>query len=250
MCAEWCQLLGMLSIMWIERRYVLRAVQSWGEVVATTRELLNVGLPVAVHFALEYLAFASVTGILAQMGEVEVAAHQIAVVINRLAYLPCLAIGEVACILVSSALGAKQMNDAELGMRAARATAVGYMTVCRPALGVGRAAVGGAVHQRSGHRRAGCRSFDGGGAVRCTRRHQHCVAGRAARRARCALECGRGHRRAVDHGAHGHMGPRARSRLGRVGRLVQLRRGNSHLRHHLRLAMALWQLAAGLCRKR
>ncbi len=130
LCAEWCQLLGMLSVMWMERQYVLRQLLRTADLVAAARELLTVGLPVAVHFALEYLAFASVTGILAQMGEVEVAAHQIAVVINRLAYLPCLAIGEVACILVSSALGAKQLNDAELGMRAARTTAVGYMTVC------------------------------------------------------------------------------------------------------------------------
>ena len=93
------------------------------------RELSAVGLPTALHFGFEYLAFAACTGILAQLGELEVAAHQIAIVVNRLAYLPGLAIGEVACILVSNALGAGQVDEAERAVRAALTTAVSFMVM-------------------------------------------------------------------------------------------------------------------------
>ena len=94
------------------------------------RELLTVGIPTALHCGFEYLAFASCTALLSSMGSLHVAAHQIAVVINRLSYLPGLAIGEVACILVSGALGARQLADADRAVRAALTTAVMFMVGC------------------------------------------------------------------------------------------------------------------------
>lgn len=127
---EWVQLALMAAMLLRDlRRGVWRGNGEGLPFMQGLRELSAVGLPTAVHFGFEYLAFAACTGILAQLGEAEVAAHQIAVVINRLAYLPGLAMGEVACILVSNALGANDLQEAERSVRAALTTAVSFMVV-------------------------------------------------------------------------------------------------------------------------
>lgn len=96
----------------------------------TLAELSSIGAPTALHFFCEYMAFVTCTGLLAQINRVEVAAHQIAVVINRIAYLPGLAIGEVACIMVSQALGAKRPEAAERAVRSALGLGVAFMIAC------------------------------------------------------------------------------------------------------------------------
>ena len=127
---EWVQLAVMSSMLLRDlRRGVWRGDGVRLPFMQGLRELSAVGLPTALHFGFEYLAFAACTGILAQLGEIEVAAHQIAIVVNRLAYLPGLAIGEVACILVSNALGAGSVEEAERAVRAALTTAVTFMVI-------------------------------------------------------------------------------------------------------------------------
>ena len=75
-------------------------------------ELTRVGLPTALQVEFEYLALALCILILSKM-EADMAAHQIALVINRIAYLPGLAVGEAVCILVAGALGASRLDLAD-----------------------------------------------------------------------------------------------------------------------------------------
>jgi MATE family multidrug resistance protein len=127
--AEYLQLAAMLAVLaW--RRWHSRPQPSHLGLREAARSMAAVGLPTALHFFCEYLAFAACTGILASLGEVEVAAHQIVVVINRLAYLPGLAMGEVACILVSQALGAGRLDAADAAVRQALRLAVTFMVAC------------------------------------------------------------------------------------------------------------------------
>lgn len=100
---------------------------SW---TAACKRWLRVGLPTAMHCCFEYMAFATCTLILAGIGPNEIAAHQIVVVINRLAYLPGLAIGEVTCILVGQSLGASQMQNADAAVKETLRLAIGVMALC------------------------------------------------------------------------------------------------------------------------
>lgn len=103
------------------------ALPSWS---SACKHWLQIGLPTAMHCCFEYMAFATCTLILAGLGQSEIAAHQIVVVINRLAYLPGLAIGEVTCILVGQSLGASQMQNADATVKQTLRLAMGVMALC------------------------------------------------------------------------------------------------------------------------
>lgn len=126
---EMLQLAVMASVLFVRAKGQVRAVSRLAWRLAH-RTMVAVGVPTALHFFCEYLAFATCTAILASMGDIEVAAHQIVVVINRLAYLPGLAMGEVACILVGQALGAKRLDAADAAVRQALGLAVTFMVLC------------------------------------------------------------------------------------------------------------------------
>ena len=57
---------------------------------------------------LEVGSFLLLTFMLARMGDLEVAAHQLALQIIHFAFLPALAIGEAAAVLSGQAVGARQ----------------------------------------------------------------------------------------------------------------------------------------------
>jgi MATE family multidrug resistance protein len=96
-----------------------------------------------MHFFCDYLAFAVCAAILASLGEREMAAHQITVVVNRLAYHPGLALGEVACILVGQALGARRLDMADRAVRSALKVAIIFMVVCGAAFALSSGPIAG-----------------------------------------------------------------------------------------------------------
>ena len=153
---EWLQLAVMAALLWRQMRPPAgRGVAAlgggrdspalprlaWG---AAARELLQVGLPTAVHFGCEMLAFATFTAILGSMPAEDIAAHQIASAINRFNYLFGAAIGEAACILVGRALGAGSLPAADAAVAAAIRVAGLFMLIS----GVGIALSGNALAHR------------------------------------------------------------------------------------------------------
>lgn len=70
------------------------------------RQLLSMGLPIGLQSVLEVGAFTTISTILFSWGEIYSAAHQIAVNILHLSFLPSFAIAESAAVLAGQAVGA------------------------------------------------------------------------------------------------------------------------------------------------
>jgi multidrug resistance protein, MATE family len=66
----------------------------------------RLGLPLGLQFLLEVGAFAVLVVILARIGEVDLAAHQIALQLCHFSFLPAFALGEAASVLSGQAVGA------------------------------------------------------------------------------------------------------------------------------------------------
>jgi MATE family multidrug resistance protein len=70
--------------------------------------LFELGHPLGLQYALEMGAFALVTAVLAALGDVQMAAHQIAMQVLHFAFLPALAIADAGSVLVGQAVGARR----------------------------------------------------------------------------------------------------------------------------------------------
>lgn len=105
------------------------------------RGICDLGLPIGLQYLAEMLAFATFTAVLGGIGKDEIAAHQIALNVIRVSFLPGVAIAEAASVLVGRALGARDLEQADRVTRSALLVAVGFMATC----GVGFALGGGAV---------------------------------------------------------------------------------------------------------
>jgi MATE family multidrug resistance protein len=127
---EWIELAAMFALFARDSRRVARA---------TTRAalpfrramgvVLELGVPTGVQFGLEMLAFATLTALLGSM-EREIAAHQIALSTIRCSFLPGIAVGEAACVLVGRALGRGDLEEADRVTKWALILAVGFMALC------------------------------------------------------------------------------------------------------------------------
>jgi MATE family multidrug resistance protein len=111
------------------------------------REVAAIGVPTGVQFGSEMLAFATFTAVLATLGAEQVAAHQIALAIIRISFLPGVAVSEAASVLVGRALGRRSLADADRATRVALAAAVSFMA----AWGVVFAVAGGTIARAFTH---------------------------------------------------------------------------------------------------
>ena len=105
------------------------------------REVAAIGVPTGLQFGSEMVAFATFTAVLATLGAEQVAAHQIALAIIRISFLPGAAVSEAASVLVGRSLGRRSLADADRATRAALAAAVTFMA----GWGVVFAVAGGAI---------------------------------------------------------------------------------------------------------
>jgi MATE family multidrug resistance protein len=108
------------------------------------RDVLQLGGPTGLHFLLETTAFTTFTALLGSVGAREVAAHQIAVAINRVSFLPGLAVAEAASVLVGRALGRRRLDEADRVVRVSLKLAVAFMTACGVVFAIGGGAIGNA----------------------------------------------------------------------------------------------------------
>jgi MATE family multidrug resistance protein len=94
------------------------------------REVASLGLPTGAQFGAEMLAFTAFTAILGGIGGAEIAAHQVALATIRVSFLPGIAVGEAASVLVGRALAQKRLGEADRVTAASLLVATAFMAVC------------------------------------------------------------------------------------------------------------------------
>ena len=94
---------GTLAIGEKDRTFGLTALRR-----ARVLELLQVGLPTGIQFALEVSAFASLSITISLMSEAQMAAHQIALQVVHFSFLPAMAVAEASSVLIGEAVGADE----------------------------------------------------------------------------------------------------------------------------------------------
>lgn len=90
----------------------------------------DLGLPTGFQFAAEMLAFTAFTVVLGSISKEEIAAHQIALNIIRVSFLPGIAVSEAGSVLVGRALGRRRLDGADAAVKSALGLAVGFMAFC------------------------------------------------------------------------------------------------------------------------
>jgi len=146
---EWLEafvLVGLLARSAIRSGQYARAREEL-PLARAVREIAVIGVPTGLQFGSEMVAFATFTAVLATLGAEQVAAHQIALAVIRISFLPGAAVSEAASVLVGRALGRRSLADADRATLAALAAAVTFMA----AWGVVFALAGGAIARAFTH---------------------------------------------------------------------------------------------------
>jgi multidrug resistance protein, MATE family len=94
------------------------------------REVLRIGVPVGLEFFLGVSAFSLLVILVARMGDAQLAAHQIALQLTHVSFMPALAVGEAASVLSGNAVGARE--DQRIGPIALAALTIAgaYTATC------------------------------------------------------------------------------------------------------------------------
>jgi multidrug resistance protein, MATE family len=97
---------------------------------AATRDVVDLGFPTGLQFGVEMLAFTAFTAVLGGIGGSQIAAHQIALNVMRVSFLPGVAVSEAASVMVGRALGKRSLQEADAAVKSAVKIAVGFMAGC------------------------------------------------------------------------------------------------------------------------
>lgn len=134
--AEWLEMLAMLALfVHAERKHGPRAKMPLQQ---AARGVVDIGLPTGLHFVVETISFTAFTAVLGSLGTAEIAAHQIALAVIRVSFLPGVAVADAATVMVGRALGQRRLDLADAATRSAIKLAAGFMALC----GVGFALFG------------------------------------------------------------------------------------------------------------
>jgi len=120
-------LLGVLFTTRKRARLRLRALCAIDINVA--RRLLHVGLPSGIELALNRLGMVAFTRVIAGLGTIPLAAHQIALTAESITYTPALGVAAATSIMVGQSLGARDIRRAETVVFEALRVTVGLMCV-------------------------------------------------------------------------------------------------------------------------
>jgi len=102
-------LMELLTLVWVQRREGLGwSKGSLQEALST----LRFGWPTGAERWLDVAAFTALVALLARMGELQVAAHQIALQVTHFAFLPMVALSDALSVLVAQAIGAREPTAA------------------------------------------------------------------------------------------------------------------------------------------
>lgn len=90
--------------------------------------MLSIGVPAALEQVLISAAFVRLAILVARLGTVTLAAHQIAFVALSFSFMPGIGFGVAATTLVGQSLGAQRMDEGAAATRIATRWAVGWMS--------------------------------------------------------------------------------------------------------------------------
>lgn len=94
------------------------------------KKLLSLGTPLGAERFFDAASFLLMIGIFARMGDVDVAAHQVAHQMFLFVFTPGMAIGEASCVLIGQAVGAASLRTIPRVQRAALAVCYLYSAFC------------------------------------------------------------------------------------------------------------------------
>ena len=97
---------------------------------AALGEIVTVGAPIGLRDLLEVGSWVAFTSLLARVGEVQLAAHVIAIRVVSVSFLPGYAVSEAVGVLTGQAVGARRPALAREATRSGFVLAVGIMAAC------------------------------------------------------------------------------------------------------------------------
>jgi MATE family multidrug resistance protein len=122
-------------LLWYDRRHHTDLLRTPVEVdLPRIRRLIMLGLPAAMQFTLESGVFALVTALIARLGAVPLASHQIALNTVAFTYMVPLGIASAAAVRVGQAIGRKDFSGAGDAGGTAIFLGAGFMTCASIAL--------------------------------------------------------------------------------------------------------------------
>lgn len=126
--ARWFMALALGILAWP----TLRQYLVWRRDSITFGPMLRVlwlGLPIAAQYLLEFGVFAAISLLMGRMGELQVAAHQIAINLASLTFMVPLGVSSAGAILVGHAIGAAEPLAARRAGVATMVTGVAFMSL-------------------------------------------------------------------------------------------------------------------------
>jgi MATE family multidrug resistance protein len=122
-------------LLWYDQRHRTDLLKTPVEIdLPRIRRLIMLGLPAAMQFTLESGVFALVTALIARLGAVPLASHQIALNTVALTYMVPLGIASAAAVRVGQAIGRKDGSGASDAGGTAILLGAGFMTCAGVAL--------------------------------------------------------------------------------------------------------------------
>jgi multidrug resistance protein, MATE family len=122
-------------LLWYDRRHHTDLLRTPVDVdLPRIRQLIMLGLPAAMQFTLESGVFALVTALIARLGAVPLASHQIALNTVAFTYMVPLGIASAAAVRVGQAIGRKDFAGAADAGGTAIVLGAGFMTTTSIAL--------------------------------------------------------------------------------------------------------------------
>jgi MATE family multidrug resistance protein len=135
--AQLVEALVLVAMQW-SRGFGLRA---WS--AADLRVLLRLGVPLGFERFLDVSSFTLMVTLFARMGDVDLAAHQVANQALLLAFMPSNAIGEASSVLVGQAVGAGSLRSVVRVQRSSLVASFAYVGFCSFGLLLGGRALAG-----------------------------------------------------------------------------------------------------------
>lgn len=100
-------------------------------------ELWRVGFPTGAQFLLEVGSFTLLSVVIAHVGELDLAAHQVVLHLSHVSFLPAYAIAEAASVMVGQAVGARREEWVGRLAIMAMKLAFAYTAMCTVAFAIG-----------------------------------------------------------------------------------------------------------------
>jgi MATE family multidrug resistance protein len=94
------------------------------------RTVLSMGVPLGIERFFDVSSFTVMVALFARMGDVDLAAHQVAAQALLFAFMPSMAIGDATCVLIGQAVGASSLHSVPRVQRSALAAGFAYVAIC------------------------------------------------------------------------------------------------------------------------